>query len=792
MKIIILCLSTLIGLSLTGVAQTRIGYVLNRQGEPVDFATVIFLDKDSPIRVGITDSLGYFSLDVANGSYTFKIQALGYNVVEKELTLTSEYVELGEIRMEDNALALGTVVVEGSTIIRAADRFIIQVNETNPTMLNKDGAALLQLSPGVWVDDEGVSINGSSGTKVFINDREIKQTSSELVDYLRNYSSSDIERIEVIPQAGAEYSADSKSGVIKIYLKQQTEKGINGNVMLSSVQANGLEQYKPATTINVLAGKLSWNLMMSGYRTVHNKQAIEETRDFYSNENEYLQSQGKSNANSSLYMGRLGTIYNMNKRHTFGAEIEFWTRDTKSPSRTNTSGFISGIALSGSEYSEQNECNYNMSTTVNYIYKVDTLGSLFKCIVDYTDKKVENRNNYYSAYEAPYSSDSTHRNKSDIDYGIYTIDIAFNKVFKNKMKLTAGSRYVRNKMNNKPVFETLKQTQWIPVDADYSLNYTENIAGVYGTFAMKIGNLDVLTGIRTEYLHTVGKNEFDKTTVDLFPSATFTYAFNTMRTLMLIAQYSRNIQRPNFWHLNPNKIQYSDYSYMIGNPQLRPTYIHRIMLTAVYKYAYTLTVGSNMHRDLIREITRIDQADSNIKYIIPENHYREDHHFIAINCPLTLTDWLKLNSDFVGVKQDIQASKSSKKQNHYLYFLKMMASITLPSQFYLELSTNWTSRLYSANSGIVARQTYTVAIKKHFSDNRWNISLNLDNIFNRKASYFSNTENYHAYTSMKGGWDSRFLKVSAQYNFKLGKTFNKQKIESTTTEVNKRMEKVED
>ena len=44
---------------------------------------------------------------------------------------------------------------------------------------------------------------------------------------------------------------------------------------------------------------------------------------------------------------------------------------------------------------------------------------------------------------------------------------------------------------------------------------------------------------------------------------------------MLIGQYGRYIERPTFSALNPNRIQTSEYSYLIGNPMLRPTYINK-------------------------------------------------------------------------------------------------------------------------------------------------------------------------------------------------------------------------
>ena len=66
---------------------------------------------------------------------------------------------------EDSTYALQEVVVRTSPVKRKADRFILSV----PPAQNKDGVELLQQAPGVWLSDERISINGSSGTKVYVD-----------------------------------------------------------------------------------------------------------------------------------------------------------------------------------------------------------------------------------------------------------------------------------------------------------------------------------------------------------------------------------------------------------------------------------------------------------------------------------------------------------------------------------------------------------------------------------------------------------------------------------------------
>jgi hypothetical protein len=181
---------------------------------------------------------------------------------------------------------------------------------------------------------------------------------------------------------------------------------------------------------------------------------------------------------------------------------------------------------------------------------------------------------------------------------------------------------------------------------------------------------------------------------------------------------------------------------MVGNPMLRPTYINRLNLTLVYLYRHTLTIGGNLHKDLIREITKTDPENPEVKYVIPENHDTENHYFIAISSPLSIAQWLTLNTNIVGVRQDIRGTATDKTIQHYLYFINSTANIILPKDFFLELTYSGTSRLYSANSGIEPNHLFHAQLKKKLLDNRLNISIGMHNLFDKQTAYFANMDSY--------------------------------------------------
>ena len=156
-----------------------------------------------------------------------------------QTSTTDRPMAVNDTLTEDSTYALQEVVVRTSPVKRKADRFILSV----PPAQNKDGVELLQQAPGVWLSDERISINGSSGTKVFVDNREIKLTGEMLIGYLRSLKSDDIARVEVLPMAGADKDADAQGGAIHIIMRRHTDKGFQGNLSMNASFASSNNRF---------------------------------------------------------------------------------------------------------------------------------------------------------------------------------------------------------------------------------------------------------------------------------------------------------------------------------------------------------------------------------------------------------------------------------------------------------------------------------------------------------------------------------------------------------------------
>ncbi|MCI1778546.1 MAG: TonB-dependent receptor [Bacteroidales bacterium] len=785
-----------------GQPPVRRGIITDDFGKPVEFATVVLSyggnstengkSGNNTISVAVTDSLGRYNFSLAAGKYVMEVRHIAYKPYKSEIVANGGKSDFKTVKLQAQETGLKGITLTAQTLTHKSDRFLMQVNNT-PRMMNKDAAEVLRLAPGVWVNDKGVSINGTGGTKVFINNREIKLSGSDLTDYLRNFRSSDIECVEIVPLAGARYSADSRGGVVKIILRRQLKNGMGGNLKFDRIEGQYAKGYVPSGSINARVGKWTLNGFASGNIMQKGKEEITAVRNYYGTPTDNYNSFAVSDRKPHTGLGRLGAFYEINAKNGIGIETELSSRNIRSPYSAKTDMFVKGISIGSKSDYMQKEKDRDFSATLNYIHKFDSCGTDLKVIADYTNKKVTGDNSYHSVFEFPgIVCDSLFRNNSSSHYKIYTVDIAYEHQTRRGLKYSAGAKFTRNDMTDTVRYESVKAGDWHPMPGYcYSLDYSENIGAAYGTFSANLGRAEFVAGLRGEYTHTTGRrsNDAHKSYFDLFPSLSITYSFDARHKFMLTGQYSRSIERPNFWYLNPNRIQYSDYSYQIGNPGLRPTYINRANVTAIYKYRYVISAGANFHHNLIREVCKTDPGDSNVTYIIPENHRTENHYYVSFSAPFNIAEWWNWNVNLIGVRQVIKSKETDGRLSHYLYFVNLTTGFNLSSGIYLELAYNGTSRLYSANSGVQPRDLFNVALKKKFLKRRFTASLEMNNVFDSRPAYFSNMNSFKMRTRSLESESSRFIKIGLQYNFRCGISFKNRKVESSSDIGKKRLER---
>ena len=680
--------------------------------------------------------------------------------------------------LKKKPVELKEVVVKSHRIISKADKFVMSV----PMNDNKNGEELLRQAPSVVLNGKDITINGEGGTKVFINDREIRLDGENLIAYVRSLSSKDIDRIEVQSMASASDDANAKGGVIRIKLRHKADDDYQGNLTLknmTSAQTNGI---RPSASFSMHQGKWDFYTFGSGTWTMRDKGTIGSTRQ-YKNDTDGFTSTGDISLPAKNFNLYAGAFYAIDSIRSIGAEVGYFNNYTDMKTVSNsTLNLGNNIYKSNADYSQK--MNFDMySASINYQRKFDNNGSTFKILADYA-RKVSANKDLYDIRWLWNNNDTTYRSHLTSNYDIASADVSYKKVCSNNTSIHAGAKFTTTQMNNNNDYQGLENNVWSElVNYRYSSLYNEYIWAAYVELNTEIRNWQVAAGLRGEKTKTENStSDINKHYFNLYPHLTLGYSFDEMKRWMVSLRYARQIERPAFDALNPNRIQISQYSYQIGNPNLRPTYINKISATIIRDYRYTLTIGGNLHTDLIREFAKQDQENKDGSYVTYENHHHENHWFVNLNAPFQIGKMININTNVTAVRQCIQTVEGDNYANHNLLFINCTANITLPQNYAIELEYNMHNRLFSGNSSVASNNLLNFKAKKTFANNKLLLTAGIDNILNEPNRYQSLLSDYQLNSHSKMGSEGRVANITLTYNFNAGKKFKERRVENSSSE----------
>ncbi|MFI3239286.1 MAG: outer membrane beta-barrel family protein [Bacteroidales bacterium] len=757
-------------------ASVVTGMVTDTINTPVEFATVVLLQDSVQVAGGVTEMDGRFKLETsAKGGAELVITYIGYETYSKDITISGD-IDLGDLVLKSSSVMMQEVEVKASHIIREADRYTMVV-ENMPTVIGDSAEDLLKKAPGIWVSDDGITINGMSGSTVYVNDKEMKMSTEELILYLNSLSAEDIATVEVIPIAGAEFSADSQGGIIKITLKRNRDNGLMGSVGVSMGIGEDYSYYSPRANLYYMKGKLNMNAAISGSVSPSSvyKQSYE-TEYFASN----IYSSSSTVQESKYGYGRavLGAVYDLNKNNSIGAEFEVNIRGSNNMMNSNTELISSDITTLTEGEFNQNSDSHKVNAKLNYISKIDTIGSTLKVLANYIKSSSDNSadNNLLSAVSGAVATDSVYRDNSFSDYEMLNIGVDLFKKLNNKWSLTAGGKYSLNGMDAAANYEYQKEATWLPSSGyDYDVQYKENIAALYATGSLNIDRWSIKGGLRGEYTYTTGRGDYPQQSYfDYFPNANIMYALTEKRDYSVTVGYARYISRPSFWALSPTRRQISENTYQVGNPSLTPSYANSISLHWLFAYKYSLYLGTRISTDEYNQLFTTNTDNPEDIYITFANIGHTINYVASANAPIQFTPWWSMNANLTYMLHSEQMDSDEDITYSNMFYANCSMNFTLPKDFYIELKSYANSAINITNVSISPFYCVDINIKKTFADKKWTASLGSSNLIASERDFASITDEYSTKMISKNRMG---IKASITYNFNSGKKFSSRKVE---------------
>ena len=756
------------------------GRVINSKGEPIGYATVVAMADESQAAGTTTDEKGLFVMTLAAGEYRLVVDFVGYKSIDRTIKVAG-VTDLGTLTMQEASTEIGEVVVKAQMIRREADRFVVDVANSD-SAIGKDGEELLRQSPGVWIQDDNISVNGASGTKLYVNEREMKLSGADLLNYIRSLKAEDIAKIEIVPQTGADHDANSSGGAIKITLRRRLENGVMGTVgIYSGLGKYGHDPY-PYARINANVGKFTLSGAVSYYKSKHIFLADEQT-DYLLSSSKMTSSTDDEMRNSD-FATNFSVVYQANPKHSIGIDYS-WLNDNQTDYNVSSTCFEepAGVRLSNSVFDGVTKRKTHYAT-FNYIFKTDSLGSLFKVLADYHSRDgLDTHANSTTINAGGGDIDSLYNDRTKTFFRVATASVARERVFSQEWQLKYGAKYTYNEINSAAQYRYLLGQEWVPsVVSDHDISYTENISAAYAIASFRKGRWSAVMGLRGEYTKALGKgSDVSQEYFSLFPNANLSYALDKEGKHSLVAQYSRTISRPSFWNLTPTRTQISDYTYQTGNALLDPSYNNRISLTGVFAYKYSIMLAAAIQTDAIQQMVVADENDPRMLNLTYVNLPKLNNYTASVYLPFAVTKWWDWNINLTGILAEQQLTLGAPIEfNKYAQVTSNM-TFKLPKNFFVDLGYWGMTRVKVSNAIINPNHNLSVSLKKRVKDS-WTFVCEAVNVIAPKQDLDFVQDDFTR-NIVTDGYSSRFrIRLGATWSFKSGKAFNTKQVEKASDE----------
>ncbi len=553
--------------------------------KPIDFADILIYENggSTPVFHTSPGADGRFVIgDLKNGDYSLLIRLVGYDVYSRagiKVTGSAGMVDLGIIEMKPLEVGLSEVevVANRKQIVYKLDKRVI---EASGNMLASGGTAvdILQNTPSIRVDAEGeVTFRGSSGFAVYIDGKPSIFSGSQALEQI---PAGQIENIEIITNPSARHDAEGDVGMINIITKKQTRRGLSGMVNLtgSTVLSRGTDfllTQQDSSSRWYVGGSWSDHLRKSDFdqekttivdelTTLSHSDGPRESNNYnYSVKAGWSYALAKTSFNLDLEGGRGGRSRNgdldyTEERSDGGVLIEEGRYDSRDEYDLHET-YYQGTAGFAHEFDQEGQ---KLSGSFYLKYGGDALEYFQSDLFDQQDARQQGHRAWEDEhrwtvrgnldYIRPYSE--TGRIEAGYQYFSYLEDGDYSMQFWDPEK---------------------KEFYWRE-DIYNTFYFQRGTNSVYAIWANSLGHFDFQAGLRGEHAHTVLRSSRDwadrlKNDFDLFPSVHLGYSLPHEHHLM--ASYSRRINRPQLFFMEPY-ITYRDYySAEIGNPDIKAEYI---------------------------------------------------------------------------------------------------------------------------------------------------------------------------------------------------------------------------
>lgn len=751
--------------------------------KPIEFAGVsLSQTTDSSIIAGvITDAEGkFFMRNLTAGTYFLTVNFVGYNKLNKSVSITEQpaFNQAGTLELVQSADLLDDVEItaEQSYFQNSIDKKVYNV-EKDIVASSGNASEALQTIPSVTIDIDGnIALRGNTNVRIWIDGKPTGISGSSLNTILEQIPASSIESIEVVTNPSARYEAEGSAGIINIVMKKNKQVGLNGNVSAGISTSPRYEgsvalNYR-STKINVYSNYTYMNDSRDGWGETFRKTFYDDTT-FYNTTESHSQNFNKSN------MGRAGIDFYLNEKNTLGFTAMIHNGNSENENESNYD-FLNADSIS--EYksirlTDGNMDNLSWNAGVTYKKLFADPKQFLSFDASYSYFNMNDLSNYQETFYDPDFVQMGLPILQNIDRPGYNNDfeaaLDYAHPFKNGNKLETGIKYTKELKDNtfnSESFDTISDSFINDVLLSNQFIYDEDVYAAYAIWNSSIKKFGYQIGLRAEQtftksdLITTGET-FENNYFGLFPSVHVAYKFD--EGTELTASYSRRIDRPNSWLLNPFP-DYSDpYNLRYGNPFLEPEYENNYEIGFTKYIKKTSFDASVYYSQTLNEISPYIEVDSNgISTMTFENYNQESKYGVEVVARSEFFSWWNVTGSFnfnqtIVDAENLEAGLTNSVFNYNIRIMNFFQLYkTVSFQFTFNYNTPWTF----AQGESTPIQYFDAGLKSDFFKNKLTMNLSMSDIFNTRQ-FGGYSESYNYYSDYFRKRESQIFSVKLTYKF---------------------------
>ena len=692
--------------------------------------TVTKKRRDYIIATLLSDKKGEFSIESlpVMASYKLRISAVGYKLYEEKAAfdlnmggartgdmsamMSGVDKDLGNIKLSQDSKQLQdvTVVAAKPLLQLGLDRKIYNVEKD---LAAAGGTALdiMKNVPSVNVDIDGNVTLRNASPQIFIDGRPTTLTLDQI-------PADQIASVEIITNPSAKYDASGGgSGILNIVLKKNRKAGYNGSVR-ASIDSRG----RPGGggDFNIKQNKINlFGAAMLGMPKSLSTAHTERTDFLNSDSTSFLVQDNKPTFKGVFGFARMGIDYFIDNRNTLTLSGNYVKRKFNSSDIINTSeNLSSGASIletkTSQRISNSESGGYNYGTSLGFKHNYAKSGKELTADANFNYMNNENSAVFNSSYAFKNFPAANYQiiNKtiSGGDTKFFTVQTDYVNPLTKKSKLEMGVRMSRREFSsaNDNFTQDIVSKQYM-LDSNLTVKYKfkDQVYAGYTTYSQQLKNFSYQLGLRLESSEyngnfiSRGSTFSNKYPFSLFPSAFLTYKLTDKQDLQL--NYSRKINRPNFFQLIPF-IDYTDsLNLSVGNPDLRPEFTNLVEIGYSNQYStgnsfFASIYGRNTNDIITRYTYLTSNPDTskrrNVLLTTSANATRSYTFGLELTGRNKVAKWWDLTTNFNFFNSTIEASNlaGTSDNSQFSWFGKINNSFKLPKKFSIQLTADYQAK----------------------------------------------------------------------------------------------------